>query len=173
MKRTFSLLLLTSSLLFGAGELSQRRAPGFSIFDAVMQQHDLYDYRGKYVIIEFMQTHCPHCIKFGVILEKTLSTRRGKVTGLSITVPPDTLSTVRDYIKTNSVTVPVLFDCGQVTASYLKQGPSSPHITLPHVFLVDPAGMIVNDWAWGTGNENIFEGDGLAKEIDRLLAGKK
>ena len=169
MKRTFSLLFLASSLLFSAGELSHRRAPGFSIFDAAMQQHDLYDYRGKYVVIEFMQTGCPHCIKFGEIIEQLMLKYRGKVEALSITVPPDTLDTVRNYIKTRNITIPVLFDCGQVAASYLRQGPSSPHITLPHAFLIDPAGMIVNDWAYTPGNEPIFEGDALTKEIDRLL----
>ena len=172
MKSTFLLLFLTSSLLFGAGELSRRRAPGFSLFDAAMQQHDLYDYRGKYVIIEFMQTACPHCIKFGEVIEQLMLKHRGKVEALSITVPPDTLDTVRYYIKQHNITIPVLFDSGQVAASYLRQGPSSTQITLPHAFLVDPAGMIVNDWAYA-GNESIFEGDSLAKEIDRLLAGKK
>jgi peroxiredoxin len=169
MKRTFILLFLTSSLLFGAGELSHRRAPGFSIYDAVMQQHDLYDYHGKYVLIEFMQTACPHCIKFSEIIEQLMLKRRGRLEALSITVPPDNLNTVRNFIKQYNVTIPILFDCGQVAASYLKQGPSSPHITLPHAFLVDPNGMIVNDWAYEPGNESIFEGDGLAREIDRLL----
>jgi peroxiredoxin len=173
MKRTFLFLFLTSSLLFGAGELSHRRAPGFSIFDAAMQQHDLYDYRGKYVIIEFMQTGCPHCIKFAEIIEQLMIKHRGKVEALSITVPPDTLDTVRYYIKQHNITIPVLFDCGQVAASYLRQGPSSPHVTLPHAFIVDRDGMIVNDWVYAPGNESIFEGDGLAKEFDRLLAGKK
>lgn len=169
MKLTFSLLFLTSSLLFGSGELSHRRAPGFSIFDAVMQQHDLYDYHGKYVVIEFMQTHCPHCLRFADIIERLMIKDRGKVEALSITVPPDTLDTVRSYIKQQNVTIPVLFDCGQVAASYLRQGPASPHITLPHVFLVDPNGMIVNDWGYVPGNESIFESDGLSKELDRLL----
>ena len=173
MKRTLSLLFLTSSLLFAAGELSHRRAPGFSLFDAAMQQHDLYDYRGKYVVIEFMQTACPHCVKFGEVIEQMLTKRRDKVAALSITVPPDTLDTVRNYIKQRNITIPVLFDCGQVTASYLKQGPSSPRVFLPHAFLVDPAGMIVNDWTYGTGHDDIFEGDALSKELDRLLAGKK
>jgi peroxiredoxin len=172
MKRLF-LLLITSSVLYGAGELSHRRAPGFSLFDAAMQQHDLYDYRGKYVIIEFMQTGCPHCIKFAEIIEKLMIQHRGKLESLSITVPPDTLDTVRNYIKQRNITVPVLFDCGQVAASYLRQGPASPHVYLPHAFIVDPAGTIVNDWVYGAGNESIFEGDGLGKEIDRLLAGKK
>jgi hypothetical protein len=119
-----------------------------------------------------MQTSCPHCIKFSEIIEQMMIKYRGKVGALSIVLPPNRLDAVTAYIKQLNITIPVLFDCGQVAASYLRQGPSSPHVDLPHAFLVDPAGMIVNDWAYA-GNESIFEGDSLAKEIDRLLAGKK
>ena len=173
MKRTLSLLFLTTSLLFAAGELSHRRAPGFSLMDAVSQQHDLYDYRGKYVLIDFMKIDCPHCAKFTDVIEQLMAKHRGKVVALSIVVPPYSGEAVREYIKQHAVTVPVLADCGQVAASYLQQGPSNPRIFLPHAFLVDPAGTIVNDWAYGTGHDDIFEGDALSKELDRLLAGKK
>ena len=173
MKSTFLLLFLTSSLLFGAGELSHRRAPGFSLVDTAQQQHDLYDYHGKYVIIEFMQTKCPHCIRFAETIEKLSIKYRGKVEALSIVLPPDNLNTVTSYIKERNITIPVLFDSGQVTASYLRLGPHTPTVIFPHVFIVDPAGMIVNDWVYAPGNEGIFEGDGFAREIDRLLAGKK
>ena len=173
MKRLFFLLALTASLLPAAGELSHRRAPGFSIVDAAQQQHDLADYRGKYVVIEFMQTKCPHCITFAEIIEKMMIKYRGKVNALSIVLPPDNLNTVQAYIKEHNITIPVLFDSGQVTASYLKLGPSTPKVYFPHAFIVDPQGTIVNDWVYSAETSDIFEGDGFAKEIDKVLAGKK
>ena len=173
MKLTFSLLFLASCLLIGSGELSHRRAPGFSIVDAAQQQHDLYDYRGKYVIIDFMQTGCTHCIKFAETIEKLMIKYRGTVEALSIVLPPDNLNTMTSYIKQHNITIPVLYDSGQVTASYLKLGPATPHVYFPHVFIVDPAGMIVNDWVYGPGNENIFDGDGFPKEIEKILGVKK
>jgi len=173
MKRLFFLLALTASLLPAAGELSHRRAPGFSIVDAAQQQHDLADYRGKYVVIEFMQTKCPHCITFAEIIEKMMIKYRGKVNALSIVLPPDNLNTVQAYIKEHNITIPVLFDSGQVTASYLKLGPATPRVFFPHAFIVDPNGTIVNDWVYGEDSKSIFEGDGLTKEIERLLSGKK
>jgi peroxiredoxin len=172
MKR-LSFLLLTTSMLFGAGELSHRRAPGFSIVDAAQQQHDLADYRGKYVIIDFMQTKCEHCIKFAEIVEKVMIKYRPKLAALSIVLPPDNLNTVTEYVKAHNITIPVLFDSGQVTASYLKLGPSTPRVFFPHAFIVDPNGTIVNDWVYGADTKDIFEGDGLGKEIDKLVAGKK
>jgi peroxiredoxin len=173
MKRSFFLFLLTASMLSGAGELSHRRAPGFSLVDAAMQEHDLGDYHGKYVVIEIMQTTCPHCIKFAEIIEKAMIKYRGKVAALSIVIPPDNLTAVSAYIKKYNITIPVLFDCGQVTASYLKIGPSNPRVNFPHAFIVDPNGNLVNDWEYGPGTESIFEGDGLAAELDKLLSGKK
>lgn len=172
MKHSLPLLLLVSSTLFAAGELSHRRAPGFSLPDAVQQQHDLADFRGNYLVVNLMQTGCPHCIKFAETVEKLMIKYRGKLSALSIVVPPDNLNSVTAYIKTHNVTIPVLFDCGQVMASYLKIGPANPHVTFPHVFIVDPKGMLVNDWGYQPGTENIFEGDGFVKEIDKLLTGK-
>ncbi|HEY3840369.1 MAG TPA: TlpA disulfide reductase family protein [Bryobacteraceae bacterium] len=173
MKTKYVLLLLATSLLFGAGELSHRRAPGFSIRDAAGDDHDLADYRGKYVIVDFMQTGCTHCIAFGETIEKLMIKYRPKLAALSIVVPPDNLNTVAAYIKAHNITIPVLYDCGQVTASYLKVGPRNPHVVFPDVFIVDPQGNIINNWIYGPGTESIFEGDGFTKEIAKLLGGAK
>ena len=53
------LILIAALGLFGANEFSNRRAPGFSLADSKFQQHDPQDYRGKVVIVDFMQTTCP------------------------------------------------------------------------------------------------------------------
>jgi peroxiredoxin len=173
MKRFLFLSLLASAMLFAAGELSNRRAPGFSIVDAVnLEQHDLADYRGKYVVLDFMQTNCPHCQQFSGILEKVASQFKGRVQVLSIVVPPDNLDTVKKYIQGHNITVPILFDSGQVMASYLKLTPATPTVFFPHAFIVDPTGKIVNDWVYTSDGKNkgIFEEGDLAKELDRLIA---
>jgi peroxiredoxin len=95
----------------------------------------------------------------------------GKVAVLSITLPPDNQNSVARFTTEHKVTTPLLFDCGQVSASYLKATPQNPKADVPHVFLIDGQGMIRNDFAYGFDTRNIFEGDGLSIEIDRLLAG--
>src|SRR5580704_9198829 len=106
MKLTFFLLFLTSSLLFSAGELSHRRAPGFSIVDATQQQHDLADYRGKYLIIDFMQTTCLYCIGFAEVIEKLMVDYRGKLSAVSIVLSPDNLNTVTAISSSTTLTSP-------------------------------------------------------------------
>jgi len=172
MKR-FILFLILSSALLPAADTAPRRAPGFSIVDTHQQQHDLADYRGKYVIIDFMQTGCPHCIKFGETLEQLMIKYRGKLQALSITLPPDNMGTATNYVKQHNVTIPVLYDLGQVAMSYLRPGPMNPTVHFPHVYLIDPAGNIVGDWEYTDIKPGIFEGDQFAKEIERVLGGKK
>jgi len=163
-------VLLSAVSLFAAGELSNRRAPGFSLPDSTMKQYDTQDYRGKVLIVEIMQTTCPHCAAFSAILEEAVAKYGGRVAVLSITLPPDKMDDVKRYIAAHKITVPVLFDCGQAAASYLKAGPQSGGISVPHVFLIDPQGMIRNDYAYSPLTKDIFEGRGLFAELDRMLA---
>jgi peroxiredoxin len=165
-------LVLCLNSAFAAGELSGRRAPGFALMDVMtMKYHDPADYRGKVLIIEVMQSTCPHCAVFAQVLEKAKAKYGDRIAVLSITNPPDNQNTVGQYIRKNKVTAPVLFDCGQVAASYLKITPQRPSFNIPHVFLIDAQGMIRNDFGYGPMTQNIFEGNGIFTEIDKLLGG--
>lgn len=164
-------LLASAALLFASGELSGRRAPGFSLPDLHLVQRDLQEYRGKIVVIDIIQTTCPHCQALAAILAKVQSKYGDKVAVLSIVNPPDNQTSVGRFAAEHNVTTPVLFDCGQVSVSYLKVTPQNPKINVPHLFLIDGQGMIRNDFGYEFNTKNIFEGDGLDLEIDRLLAG--
>jgi len=169
--RYFFGLLASAALLFASGELSGRRAPGFSLPDLHLIQHDLQDYRGKIVILDIIQTTCPHCAQLADLLERVHGKYGDKVAVLSIALPPDTQATVARFVAEHKVTTPLLFDCGQVSASYLKATPQNPRASVPHLFLIDGEGTIRNDFGYGFDTKNIFEGEGLYLEIERLLAG--
>src|SRR5260221_9659663 len=94
--------------VFGSGELSNRRAPGFSLPDKNMTQHDPQDYLGKAVLVEFMQTNCPHCIKFSGILEQAKAKYKDQIEVMSIVTMPDTMQQVQTYIQNHSITSPIL-----------------------------------------------------------------
>ncbi len=168
--RFLCVLLFAAICASGAGELSGRRAPGFSLPEAPGVQRDPQDYRGKILIVDFMQVTCEHCIAFSAILEQARARYGDKIAILSIVNPPSDAKGVADYITQHKVKSPILFDCGQVAYSYLK--PTSATITIPHVFLIDGEGMIRNDFAFGDKTLDIFQGKGLFAEIDKLLAAK-
>jgi peroxiredoxin len=167
----FLLLLAAStlSLLFGAGELSGRRAPGFALPDLNLNYHDIQDHRGKVVILDIMRTSCPHCLTVSKNLEKIKAKYGNKVAIFSIVNPPDNQPAVSKFLVDNKLTTPILFDCGQVSAVYLKVTPKNPSITIPHVFVIDQQGMIRNDFAYSDATKGILEGDGLGAEVEKLL----
>lgn len=171
MRKLLLLLAATSvSVLFAAGELSGRRAPSFSLPDLNLNYHDILDQRGKVVVIDVMMTSCPHCLAVSKNLERIKTKFGNRIAVMSIVnSSADNQTTVSRFLTTNKITTPFLFDCGQVTATYLKVTPQKPTITLPHVFIIDAQGMIRNDFGYTDASKALMEGDGLAVEIEKVL----
>ncbi len=170
------LFIATLAALFSGAVFAQtgRRAPGFSLRDMKWNQHDVQDYRGKIVVLDFMKTDCPHCGTFAKILEDEKAAFGGKVVVLSVVLPPDSPQAVERFVAQTKLTYPVLFDCGQVAYSYIL--PDRLHggeITLPHAYLIDANGMIRGDWVYGPANKEIFEGRALHAAISKLLGGSR
>jgi len=163
MKKALCLFLLALTL-FAAGPL--RRAPGFCLIDTAGQWQDLADYRGKVVLVEFMQTTCPHCAAFADVLNRVQAKYGDKIQILAIANPPDNPQTVAKFVQGHGVRYPVLFDSGQAAYSYMKK----MKFELPQLFLVDQKGIIFNHYEFSALTKEIFEGNGLFGEIDRLLA---
>lgn len=171
--RFAAVLLLAASLCFGADGLSNRRAPGFSLPDSRIKRYDLQDFRGKWLLIEFMQTDCPHCKELSRALESLKQRYQGRIAVLAVVIaPPETQESVKKYIEETKITSPILFDQGQVAASYFEATPSKPSFDTPHLFVINPSGTIVRDYGHSAGTHNIFEGPGLAKELDALFKAK-
>ncbi len=160
---------MAAATLATAGELSGRRAPGFSLPDTRFRQHDLQDYRGKVVIIDIMKTDCPHCLVVADTLEKVRRKYGDRVQILSVVNPPDSMNQVQAFIQQHNLTYPVLFDSGQMAASYLKISPERPKFSVPYLFVIDQQGKIVEDFGYSAETKEIFEGTGLYPIIDRML----
>ena len=168
MRTNLAVLLCTAALL-AAGENSGRRAPGFALPDSKMQVFDLADYRGKIVLLDFMQTSCGHCGAFADVLERVQQKYGDQVAILAVVNSGgDNQNTVAQYISGHRITYPVLFDAGQMAYSYLLK----MRFDTPHAFLIDANGTIRNDWDYSLLTRDIFEGNGLMSEIDSLLPGK-
>jgi peroxiredoxin len=159
--------LLCAAALFAADP--GQRAPGFALMDSHGNIVDLYDFRGKPVIIEFMQTTCPHCAAFVNVLEKVQNKFGDKVAIIAVANPPDNPTTVDKFISGHNIKYPILFDAGQAAYSYVR----TMKFELPQVFLVDANGIIFNRYQNSALTKDIFQGDGLLNELDRLFAASK
>ncbi|MDA0204254.1 MAG: TlpA disulfide reductase family protein [Acidobacteria bacterium] len=169
MNRLLATLILSAVVAFGAGELSERRAPGFSLPDVNLEQHDLYDFRGKVVVLNIMKTSCPHCQVLSKVLNEAETHYGGAVKVLSIVHPPDSLSKVQAYLKDNNLSTTILFDSGQVAASYMKLTPENPSFATPHFFIIDQDGQIREDYGYEPLARNIFQGYGIYGILDRYV----
>jgi thiol-disulfide isomerase/thioredoxin len=165
----FTLICVLAATL-GAQNLSNRRAPSFSLPDSAMVQHDLLDYRGRWLLIDFMKTDCPHCMALSKVMETIKKKYGEKVATLSIVLaPPENQATVAKYVKdTGATSTTIVFDQGQVAVTYFKATPQNPGFDTPHLFIINPNGLIVQDIT----QSPVLEGADLVKVVDGWIAGR-
>jgi len=161
----FSAVLAFAALTLAGQNLSGRRAPSFALPDSKLQSHDILDSRGHWLLLDFMKTDCPHCKELSKKLEGVKGRYGAKVEVLSILIaPPETIQSVTHYVTENKITSAFLFDQGQVAVTYFRATPQNPQFDTPHLFAIDPNGMIVRDW-----NQIGVEAPGFLSELDQLL----
>ena len=159
-------IFLATTLALSAQGLVNRRAPSFSLPDSAMQQHDILDYRGSWLLLDFMKTDCPVCKQLSGKLETVKKKYGAKVAVLAIVItPPENQTTVSKYVAETKITTPIVFDLSQVAISYFKATPQNPAFDTPHLFAISPTGMIVKDWG-----QNGTESPGFLGELDQLIA---
>ena len=164
MRKVLLMVLLTAGLLMAQ---QPRRAPGWALPDSSMKVFDLADYRGKIVILEFLETDCPHCAAFADVLRGVEQKYGPKIQIIGVVhAQHDNSMTVKSYITGHKVDYPILLDAGQMMYSYLLD----PHIDFPHVYVIDRNGMIRYDYKQDITTRDIFEGKGLSDTIDKILA---
>jgi peroxiredoxin len=165
---TLALTTVAALTLSAGGTLSNRRAPGFSLMDTHFNQHDLQDYLGKVVVVDFMQTTCPVCNAVADSLVEVNGRYGEKIAILSLVTQPDTFDTAEKFTAAHKATWPILFDSGQVMMSYMKLKPTgNMNVHFPHIFIVDRYGAIRNDF--DGGEAGLMTVGNLAAEIDKLL----
>lgn len=161
------LLFFTAVAALSAQGLTNRRAPSFSLPDSNLRQHDILDYRGSWLLLDFMDTTSPKCKELSTRLEAARKKYGARLGVLSIVItPPETQASVAKYVAETKMTTPVVFDSSQVAISYFKATPQSPVFDTPHLFAISPSGMIVKEWAY----PNTL-GLGFIAELEQLIGG--
>jgi peroxiredoxin len=173
MRKLLTFLICAAAIASAQGP---RRAPGFALPDIQMltghngRFHDLADYRGKIVVLEFFQTTCPHCAAFADILAQVPARYGDKVAIVAVAnLSTDTPQMVDQYVIGHKISYPVLLDQGQMMFSYIQ---SPGHADLPRVYLIDTNGYIRGDYVYGPMSRDVFEGKGLFAELDKILEKK-
>jgi peroxiredoxin len=165
MQRLTILVIAMATMALGQG-LSGRRAPSFALPDSSMKAYDILDYRGHWLVLDYMKTDMPASKPLSKQLDRLKARLGAKVAILSIVLPPDNTASVAKYISETKTTIPILFDSGQTGMWYFKATPQRPSFDSPHLFVIDPQGMLVRDWTQAD-----IERGGYMPQVEALIGG--
>lgn len=160
---------MAAALGFAADSLSGRRAPSFSLPDSSNRQHDILDYRGKWLVLTYTTTlNCPICGPFA----KALDALQSKASVLNVMLsPPENFNTAARFVTDNRLTAPVVFDQSQTAIAYYKATPTNSRIDTPHTFIIDPNGRIISDWS-AEQVKMIVDGKRVAAALQEAMSHK-
>jgi peroxiredoxin len=140
-------LLLAATAAFAAGEVGTG-APTFQLKGVDGKTYSLADYKGKVVVLEWVNPHCPFSDRHA--REKTmteLAKQHGEVVwlGINSTNPGsgdfEKPADYQAYIRSEGINYPVLYDeSGGIGHAYGAR-------TTPHMFIVDSQGKIAYNGA--------------------------
>ena len=139
--------ILLSGVALNAAFETGAPAPEFTLFDSTCAEHSLSDFKGKYVVLEWTNDQCPFVKKFyanghmqllqkemtekGVVWLQVLSSAEGKQGYLTGTEA----ESIRQKEKVYSTAL-LLDPKGVVGRKYDAR-------TTPHMFLINPKGLII------------------------------
>ncbi len=142
-------------------------APGFTLTDANGKEHSLSDYKGKIVVIEWINRECPWSIRACPTMVKLAKNYKDKdVVWLAVdsTHGRDAQDNV-EYAREKGIEYPILMDGdGKVGRTYGAK-------TTPHMFVVDKDGKLVYAGAIDDRAEENPR-NYVAEAVDALMADK-
>lgn len=131
-------------------------APGWSLRDLDGNTHQLSDYRGRVVLLDFWAVYCSPCVAAIPTLQHLHETYAGQgltVIGLNQGEPE---ATVNAFLEENPYTYTILMDAHQLSAEYGIVG-------IPSLFILDPAGIILE--------KHLGWEDGIADPLETAIVG--
>ena len=149
-----ALISIVANQWFASSEklpITETKAVDFTLRDLQGQNHNLSDYRGKGVVVNFWATYCPPCEREFPALESVYQQYKGQgIEILAINVE-ETLRAVDPFIAKKDVNFPVLLDRHGEAASAYKV------INLPVTFFINSNGEIVSQVSGEMSEEILHE----------------
>lgn len=133
-----------------------REAPLFSLVDTTGHTHNLTDYRGRYVLLDFGASWCYWCKKEEPFVLKAHQQHQGKLTVINISMDTKKDLWIKDLQQQQYpwISISDLQGWNSPTATdYYVQG-------VPRIILIDPQGKIIAD---------NLRGEAMLKTIEDLL----
>lgn len=114
-------------------------APSFSLTGLDGQSHDLSEYRGKPIILNFWASWCGPCIEEAPNFVKLHTTYRNDLQIVTVNLTSmDNVQSAKDFVKEYGFIFPVLLDQDGTVAQSYKIKP------IPTTFFIDSQGLIVD-----------------------------
>ncbi|WP_379967964.1 peroxiredoxin family protein [Ectobacillus sp. sgz5001026] len=127
-------------------------APDFELQSVIGTNTKLSDYRGKVVILNFWASWCPPCkaeIPELVNYYEAHKNEQIEIVGVNLTKSESNSGVVKDFVKNNSMTFPILLD------EQGKIGDLYRTITIPTSYIIDKNGVIQDKYVGAMSYETI------------------
>lgn len=127
-------------------------APEFSLATLDKQVHQLSDFEGKSLVINFWGTFCPPCVNEMPALQKQYDQwKEDNVVVLGINLSESTI-TVKNFINQHNITFPIVIDNNdQIRKKYNVQ-------YYPTTFFIDSSGVIQDKFIGEMKEQDIING---------------
>jgi peroxiredoxin len=144
MKRTTVLIILALSLGLVASATAQKKAPNFTLKTGDGKSYELFQNKGKVIVVNFWATWCGPCrkeIPDFIEVYKKYKDQGVEIVGVSL--DQGGWEKVNPFVKQNNINYPVVLDNGTVASTFGKIQ------FIPTTFIIDPSGNIVDEHTGG------------------------